>query len=177
MGRVGEQGGGLQDHSGVPGGPAPCSKPALWPPYSWGCVVLLHRSPARLGYRAASPPPAKPPAPCRAVPCWVCAWPGAHCPRWRTGAPLRCHRCQPVPVLGCGRTPGCCHTGCASPGPGADGQRKGLNEKSVLMRLPGRLAAILPLRTRRFLCRRRRKFYLYLGKHSCGESARELPSH
>lgn len=29
--------------------------------------MLLHHSPARLGYRAASPPPAKPPAPCRAV--------------------------------------------------------------------------------------------------------------
>lgn len=143
---------------------------------SQGCTVLLHHSPARLGYRAASPPPAKPPAPCRAV-LGVCVWPGAHCPRWRTGVPLRCHRRQPLPALGCGRTPGCSRTGCALPGPGADGQRKGLNEKSVLMQLPGRLTAILPLRTRRFLCRRRRKFYLYLGKHSCGESTRELRSH
>lgn len=167
--------GGCRITAGYPGVPHPAANLRCGHPTAggaWCCCTTALR-----GWGTGLHPHPQQSHQRRAVPCWVCAWPGAHCPRWRTGAPLRCHRCQPVPVLGCERTPGCCHTGCASPGPGADGQRKGLNEKSVFMRLPGRLAAILPLRTRRFLCRRRRKFYLYLGKHSCGESARELPSH
>lgn len=174
---MGEQGRGLQDHSRVSGGPAPCSKPAFSHPQP-GLHSAAAPQPREVGVPGCIPTPSKATSAvlCGAV-LGVCVWPGAHCPRWRTGVPLRCHRRQPLPALGCGRTPGCSRTGCALPGPGADGQRKGLNEKSVLMQLPGRLTAILPLRTRRFLCRRRRKFYLYLGKHSCGESTRELRSH
>jgi len=126
----------------------------------WGCGTV-------------SPPPAKPPAPGphltsprRAVPLGrVCT---AHCPRRRAAAAKRSSS-LPVPVPGRGHASPCRRTGCASPGPAASGRGWLRNEKSLLMPLAGHRPSVLPRRTRRRLCRRRREFGFHLGRSSCGQ--------